>query len=546
MAAQPVAGGGDRLHRLIERLLDSGQFGAEAGAIQIRETHISVVVLVGPHAYKFKKPVDFGFLDFSTLEKRRLCCEAELRLNRRLAPAIYLDVAAVRGPQAEPSLGGAGEAIEYCVHMRRFEAAAELPALLERGAIGAAEIDDLAGQVAAFHGAIPRVAIDSPFGTPEAVVRPALDNFAQILPLLADDPARQRQLAALRQWTESQAIDLAPVLRERKREEFIRECHGDMHLGNMAMHEGRIAIFDCIEFSDTLRCIDVMSEVAFLMMDLGHRGRPDLAWRFLNRYLEASGDYAGLRVLRFYLTYRALVRAKVAALRLRQPDASPEDRRSARATCGAYLERADTYRAPAQPCLILTHGLCASGKSTVSLPLAQRLGAVRVRSDVERKRLHGMAADARSGSELGTGLYSATVTERTYARLKSVAEVILRAGWPVIADATFLLRSQRAMFRDLAVESRVAYGVLDFQGDEAELRRRIARRAQSGGDASEATLAVLERQMATAEPLTEEEARCRIAVEPCGFDDLPALTGRLAEAVSYRLTVCSPAGGDRG
>lgn len=467
---------------------------------EIVETHISWVLLVGDFAYKIKKAVDFGFLDFSTLDKRRFYCQEELRLNRRLSPQLYLAVVAITGSTAAPILNGAGEAIEYAVKMRRFPQAAQLDVMLANGALQSAHIDAIARRIAAFHQSTAIAAAESCYGDPAAVHQPARQNFAQIRMKLGD-AADLEKLQQLEDWSEHEFHRLDEVFAQRKRDGFVRECHGDLHLANLALFEGEIAPFDCIEFNANLRWIDVVSEVAFLAMDLHDKRRPDLAWRLLNAYLEQTGDYPGLALLRYYLAYRALVRAKVACLR----SATAIAEGAALEGCRDYLALADSFTRETRPAIVITHGLSGSGKTTAAGGLATALGAIRIRSDIERKRLYGFAADARSGSSLDGGLYTAEGHRRTYGKLAELAQAIVAAGYRVIVDAAFLKQAERAAFRQIAVDSRVPFAILDFQASPEILRQRIRERERAGTDASEATLAVLERQLLTAESLTADE-----------------------------------------
>ena len=286
-------------------------------AVEVVETHISWVLLAGDYAYKIKKAVNLGFLDFSTLEKRRFYCAEELRLNRRLAPDLYLEVVPIAGSADHPVLNGPGPAIEYAVKMRRFPQACLLDQVLLRGELTPETIDAIARRIADFHGRTAIADNESPFGTPERAHLPVAENFAQIRPRLRDNEDLIR-LDELERWSEREYQARFNALAARKARGLIRECHGDLHLGNMALLDGEAVPFDCIEFSDNLRWIDVISEAAFLAMDLQDRGRPDLARRFLNAYLEQTGDYEGLEVLRYYLVYRAMVRAKVACIRAGQ------------------------------------------------------------------------------------------------------------------------------------------------------------------------------------------------------------------------------------
>ena len=518
---------------LFAALLDPACYPHPVAGVRVLETHISWILLTGEYAYKIKKPVYLGFLDFSTLELRRQYCEEELRLNRRLAPALYLDLVEFRGTSAGPRIGGEGPVLEYAIRMREFPQESLASRALARGAFGAAEIDALAELIAQFHAGAPLAQASDRFGTPEAVLAAALQNFEQMLPRVKAAPV-DRALRVLRRWTEHEFAARSDAIASRKRLGFVRECHGDLHLGNIIVLEGRPVPFDCIEFNDELRWIDVMNEAAFLAMDLEDRGRSDLGWRFLNRYLEATGDYAGLSVLRFYLVYRALVRAKVHLLRSLQPGLlRAEKSRLARAFLG-YVELAGQLAAPGRAALILAHGLSGSGKTTLTQPLVEALGAVRVRSDLERKRAHGLAPLASSGSGVGSGLYSAVINATTYRRLGEVARDALRAGFSVVVDAACLKRAEREAFRALAEQLEAPFTILDFRAPLDVLRARITQRLARANDASEADLAVLERQLAAREPLTPAEMATSFVVDataPPSHEMWRQLIGRLRRAV---------------
>ncbi len=470
--------------------------------VQLIETHISWVLLTGVYAYKIKKPVNLGFLDFSTLALRQRACADEVRLNQRLAAETYLGVVAIAGNADAPQVNGPGEPIEHAVKMRQFPLDAALDHMDERGELGDAQIDQLAVRLAQFHlGECARTPADSPWGEPDAIAQPVAENF-QLLASRLDDPAESQCLAALHDWCSAEHVRLTPLMRERKRNGWVRECHGDLHLGNIAWVNEQILIFDCIEFSTALRWIDVISEVAFCFMDLLHRNHRDLAMRFLNGWLEASGDYAGVPLLRYYAVYRALVRAKVAVLRAGQVDGS--DAGASRAEVSACLRLAEnlSQNMPAQ--LWITHGLSGSGKTTLTQLLLQEHGMIRLRSDVERKRLVGLDVLAHSGGEAG-GLYTQEADRRTYTHLAHLAETLLDAGWTVIVDAACLARWQRDMFREIAQRRDVCFRILDIQADHATLRERITRRAAQGTDASEADLRVLQQQIETMQPLGTDE-----------------------------------------
>jgi aminoglycoside phosphotransferase family enzyme/predicted kinase len=469
---------------------------AEAGlAVSLIETHISWVLLTDRLAYKLKKPVGLPFVDFRTLAARKHFCEEELRLNRRLAPEIYIDVTAVCGTPDAPHLG-AGEPIDYVVRMRRFPEASLLRNLLLDGRLRIDQLARFAQRLAQFHDRAGAAALSSAFGTPEQVLR----TMKTALAGLSGEPVAG-PLAALRAWVEAQGSALWTAWAERHCKRFVRECHGDLHLSNVVLIDDELTAFDCIEFAPALRWIDVISDVAFLSMDFKAHGREDLAFRLLDVYLQHSGDYAAIPVLRAYEVYRALVRAMVARLRDRECGERATAAGPDYLACAAGL--ATQAGRPAAR-LMITHGLSGSGKTTIATEVLASAGAIRIRSDVERKRLFGMQPLSRS-TDQGHDIYTPEATRRTFDRLWACARTALQAGYPVIVDAAFLRRDERLAFRALAGELGVPFAILHCEATAAQLRERVAARQSSGTDASEATLPVLERQLATHEPLDEAE-----------------------------------------
>ena len=489
---------------LIAALRDPACYPHPAEPVELIETHISWVFLAGEYAYKVKKPVDLGFLDFSTLEARRFYCKEELRLNRRTAPEVYLGVVPITAGGAGLRVDGTGEAIEYALKMRRFPQAALADSLARSGGLNAGRIDAIAAAIAAFHSIIPAAPEESAFGTPAHVAAPALANFEQLEKLDAD-PGDAARLGRLRAWTAAESSRLQKVFAARKRGGFVRECHGDLHLGNMVFFEERPLLFDCIEFNAELRWIDVMNEVAFLVMDLLEHRLEAYAWRFLNAYLEITGDYAGVRVLRYYLVYRAMVRAKIARIRAHQPRVDETAHGAADRQYRDYLGLAESLSVPGRPALVLMHGFAGSGKTTVAQAMLERIGAVRVRSDVERKRLHGLEPGARTHAEPYAGIYAPAATRLTYDRLKQVVRDITESGRVAIVDAAFLWSTERQAFSALARELKLPFLIVSCGASERTLRSRVARREAAMSDASEAGVAVLENQLATQEALGAEE-----------------------------------------
>lgn len=479
------------------RLMTADAYAHPVSRFQLLETHISWVILTGDWAYKLKKPVNFGFLDYSTLDRRKQFCLDELRLNRRLAPDIYVEVVALTEEDGRLRFEGRGDVVEYAVKMREFPQESLYDRQLSQGQLTGAQMDRLGRFVARFHAAADRAAAASPFGEPASVQGPCLDNFNSLLQL---EPLRKEQFLLLQHWTESAFVSLEPVLAARKAGGFIRELHGDLHLGNVAEVQGEPVPFDGIEFDPGLRWTDTINDLAFLVSDLEHRGRPDLGRLALDAYLEETGDYAGLQLWDYYVIYRWMVRAKVVAIRKAQghPEVAED--------IEAYLQQATQQMRPRWPRLVITHGLSGSGKTFFTQMLIQRQDFIRLRSDVIRKRLHGLGPREASASGVGSGIYNPEQGELTYRALADQARVLLRGGHSVVVDATFLQWEQREQFRNLAREENVAFDLVHLEAPEEVLRARITRRRAEGADASEADLGVLDHQLSHQEPLRPEEA----------------------------------------
>lgn len=470
---------------------------AQSLPAQLIETHISWVLLADDLAYKIKKPVKLPFVDYSTLAARKHYCDDEVRLNRRLAPSLYLGVSGITATASKPGNAGQwnidapGRAVEYAVKMRRFGAGALFSEQLAAGTLQAASVDQLAALLAAFHGTAARAQAESSFALPMQ------RQLAALMALKgAAGAATKPQRQALSDWFHNEAINLGKLWQERKVEGWVRECHGDLHLSNVLSHEGRVMAFDCIEFDPALRWIDVLDDAAFAMMDFAAHGRRDLAFRFINAWLDATGDHACIAALRYSVVYRALVRAQVSLL---QPDGSGNPRAHAKAQ--RYLLSALDWTRSDAPRLFITCGLPGSGKTWRSQNLLEDLGAIRLRSDVERKRLFGLAMTDDSRA-LGFDLYTPEASQRTYDCLLVKARAALQAGFVVVLDAAFLRRAERARARALALELGAAFAILVCEAPLPVLKARLQTRH---GDASEADIAVLERLHPLAEPLTGEE-----------------------------------------
>ena len=499
------------MDELISALQDSTLYDHPVKSFTIIETHISWVILTGIYAYKIKKPVNFGFIDFSTLEKRQFYCAEELRLNSRFASDIYLQVIPISGSRKHPQLNGKGKAIEYAVKMKEFPQRNLLSSFARKKHLNTDHIDAMADVIAAFHHTAEPATTDTNFGSSDSIENWVEENFMQIDNLLPNQ-ILPRAYAALKHWCLSSDQSWLNNMRNRKANGFIRHCHGDLHLGNITLINEKVTLFDCIEFNKELRWIDTISEVAFVMMDLQARKYPEFSWRFLNRYLQNCGDYAGLSIFRYYFVYRAMVRAKVAALSAQQ--SSKETENIQRQYCLEYLQLAIDWSKPDTPVLTIMHGLSASGKSTLALKIAEETGAIQIRSDIERKRLVGLKANEQSGSSLNQGIYSSKINQQTYQHLLHLAEQILTAGFSVIVDATFLKKNQREPFQTLALQHQLEFKIVSCQVDYEELAQRIKQRSEAGTDASEANLEVLNQQIETQQQLTRDERLFTVTSKP--------------------------------
>jgi aminoglycoside phosphotransferase family enzyme/predicted kinase len=453
-------------------------FNHPVNSISYIETHISTIILTGLYAYKIKKNVDLGFIDFSTLEKRKYYCFEELRLNQRFAPEIYLEVVSI---DEFFTINGTGETIDYAVKMLEFPQENLLNFCIERHSFNKKIIDLLADEISDFHYKIS-VSSEDEFGLPQTIEKSYLDNFPYFSNTEFSDVAD-----SILNWSNKKFQSIKELIMERKNSGFIRECHGDLHMGNIAIVNHVPVLFDCIEFSEKLRWIDVMSDLAFLLMDMEERNLKSFAYRLLNRYMEKTGDFKGLKLLRFYQSYRSMVRAKVSILQNKDP--SP------------YMNYAKFLTAETQPEIFITYGLSGSGKSFTTSRLLEEIPAIRIRSDIERKRIHGNSLYVVNPENL----YNSENIDDVYKHLLSLTEIIISSGYSVIVDATFLKEIHRSAQRDLAEKLKVKFTILEFECPLPILEERIRKRIIEKNDPSEADIEVLYKQIQDREKLSERE-----------------------------------------
>jgi aminoglycoside phosphotransferase family enzyme/predicted kinase len=518
--------------KLIEQLLNPALYPHPVEGLELLETHISWVILTGDYVYKLKKPVNFGFLDFSTLEKRKYYCNEEVRLNKRLAPQIYLQTVSVTGTEDRPSFGGPGPTMEYAVKMRQFRQQDQFDRLLANQKLHRQDITDLAHIIAKFHQNAQRTTADSVFGDPDHIHAPVQENFSQIDALIESNADRVA-LSEVASWSQYEFECLKTNIIERKQQGFVRECHGDMHLRNIAKFKNAIVIFDCIEFNDNLRWIDVISEIAFIEMDLHDRGRRDFANVLLNTYLQNTGDYPAMGLLRYYLVYRAMVRAKVDCIRAHQEGISSDEQIQTLKEFRHYLNLARQFTKPTPPFLLITCGLSGCGKTYATDRLMEHLLFIRVRSDVERKRLFGLAPGDSSDSALDSGIYTTEASQNTYKRLAEVTRTVLTAQWSILVDAAFLQYEQRHLFQNIAKELHVPFLILHFTAPQEVLTQRVILRQQQSKDASEADHRVLEAQISHQQPPSPDEQPYTLEVDSSGAIDFSSLAQDIQARLSH-------------
>lgn len=513
---------------LIYALTQATNYPHECNDIEVLETHISWVILTGKFAYKIKKPVDFGFLNFTSLSLRKRYCEAELTLNARSAPDLYLGLVPIYGSHHAPSLNGEGPVLEYAIKMKQFGKGQLFKELHLSGLLTFEHIDALAEQVSEFHADVRSADKLSTYGTPDQVYGPMRQNFEQIRTLISDK-AQLNQLAQLEVWTESTFERLRPLLSQRKDTGFVRESHGDMHMGNITLFKRRVTLFDCIEFNEDFRWIDVISDIAFLVMDFEAHDLPHYANRFLNLYLEYTGDYAGLKLLSFYKAYRAVVRAKIALLSQLSPDISAAQKDQFMQQYEQYINLAESYSALPNRFVLIMNGVSGTGKSTIALRLVDRLGPIRIRSDVERKRLYGIAVNEHPGPHDAKLIYNENATQKTYSILTALSAEILDSGLSVIIDATNLRQWQRDVIQVVANERGVPVCIALCESSMSVIQEWIQKRSIEGGDASDADLNVVFKQIKTLEPLNEEELKQTITIHSSILEETNMLVSKIKQ-----------------
>lgn len=454
--------------------------------IELVQTHVSYVLLTGEFAYKVKKPVDFGFLNYGTLERRQHFCEEELRLNQRAAAPIYIAALPISKKGESFVLGSEEQIVEYVVKMRQFPQSALLSQLFERGELTEALLQQLAVAIANFHQRAETNNYIRAFGTVESIRQSIDENYEQTEDFIGG-PQTQRQFDETKAYTNHFFATRQDLFQQRMEQDEIRACHGDLHLNNICYWQEQFLLFDCIEFNEPFRFVDVMFDIAYIIMDLTVQGRRDLAAIFLNHYVEQTGDWAGLQVLPLYVSRQSYVRAKVTSFLLGEPSLAAEAKRATSDKAAKYYTLAWSYLQPQQGRLLLMSGLSGSGKSTVARELSRQLGAVHIRSDAVRKHLAGMPLNQRGDD----ALYTPEMTQQTYERLVDLGILLARQGNTVILDAKFDREATRQIAIAQAQAAALPLTIVHCEAPFAVLKQRVQQRT---GDIADANLAVLDKQ----------------------------------------------------
>jgi hypothetical protein len=474
---QRLKGNKVMLPELVQALLEPKAYPEAPGKIELVQTQMSFIFLADDYAYKVKKPVNLGYLDYTTQEKRQFYCHREVELNRRLCPEVYLGVVPITRDREAILVAGRGEVIEHAVKMRRLPQEAMMDVLLANNRVSPEMITSVAQKLAAFHQKAETNAKISAFGQVGTITQNTEENFSQTEKYIGKTISLAKY-QHIKDYTDSFIKGNASVFGKRIAQGRIRDCHGDLHAAHICFANG-ICIYDCIEFNDRFRYCDVASEVAFLAMDLDHYGRADLSRSFVNAYVDRSQDRELREVINFYKCYRAYVRGKVESFKLDDPYIAPAEKSQTLEIATSYFDLAHAYTR-SRPILFITTGLVGTGKTFLAQTLAKRLGLVVISSDITRKLLAGIPVTEHRFEEFDGGIYSAEFSRKTYAQMFSGAGDILSEGGSVVLDASFIRAEERLEAKRLAKETGADFFIIECRLDEKTIKRRLARRLKQG------------------------------------------------------------------
>lgn len=491
----------------LKSLLRPDAYPEPTGSVRLVQTHVSYIFITDKFAYKIKKPVDLGFLNFITIDRRRFYCNEEVRLNRRLCPDIYLGVVELRESPSGPTFCGEGTVVDYAVWMKRLPEERMLDRLLSEGNVPERDIRTIARIIAGFHLMAERGGQIDEYGTIAAIRRNWDENFQQVGSFV-EVSISEKDLALIRTFVEAFLSENESIFAQRVEQGFVRDCDGDIHLENICMTE-QVCIFDCIEFNERFRYSDTAADIAFFLMDLDYHDKSDFSGPFLDEYCAVTGDNGVIPLLDFYKIYRAFVRGKVESLKLNSPDIPDGEKENAGKKADRYFRLARGYilRGRLPKSLIITCGLMGSGKSAIAAGLAFELGIDTVSSDIVRKELTKTPTSQRHSDKYGEGIYAPSMDETVYGELLSRCEKALAEGRSVIADATFRRKMDRIRFASMVAANGACFFIVHTFCDESIARERLETRDREPAGASDGRWELYPLQKGEFEPPDEEEGR---------------------------------------
>lgn len=499
---------------IIEALQHPGAYPERPSSIEHTQTHISHLFLTPDAVYKVKKPVDFGFLNFSTFEQRRFFCYEELTLNQRLSPDVYLQVVKIRrGPGGRIAIDGAGEVVEHAVKMRRLPSESSLDLLLALNRVKDQQVEELGHMIGGFHLKAETNSEIAGFGSPEGVAQNVVENFEQTAEMIGRtiSPAKFQRL---KDYSTAFLEKHRPLFERRAADGHIRDCHGDLHNAQVFLAPEGVRIIDCIEFTKRFRYTDVASDMAFMAMDLDHAGRHDLSKLFVEHWLAVTGDHEAMELLDFYKVYRAYVRGKVEGFRLGDPHIPREEKDAAAQRARGYFNLAYRYiQRSDKPRLIISAGLIGSGKSTIARHLAADCGMALIASDLVRKRLAGVAPTEHHYDDFGQGLYTPEFSDRTYLEVNRLARQFLEEGRSVVMDATFGSRARREAAAAVAAETGAEFWAVECVANDEAVKQRLKRRQQRANSVSDGRWEIYQQEKGQFQPLEEVPQGRRVVVQ---------------------------------
>ncbi|MDD4873413.1 MAG: AAA family ATPase [Dehalococcoidales bacterium] len=499
----------NRLPEMVQALLQPEIYPEPTKRVRLEQTQMSFVFLGDKYVYKIKKAVNLGYLDYTTLEKRKFFCEKEIELNQRLSTDVYIGVIPITKKDKKYAIGGTGEIVEYAVKMRKLPGERMLDVLLKENSVTDEMMPRLAARMADFHSKAATNSRINIFGSVDSIAHNNEENLSQMGKYIGRTLSR-RQYQRIANFTRNFIKDNTPLFEKRIKENRIRDCHGDLHAAHICFENGLI-IYDCIEFNDRFRYCDVASEVAFLAMDLDHNGRADLARSFVKSYIVSSGDADMIKLLHFYKCYRACIRGKVSCFKLDDPYITPEQRQEAEQAATSYFDLACSY-VNSTPTLFITAGLTGSGKSALAEALAKRLGLVVLSSDITRKKLANIWVKEHCFEKYNTGIYSPEFSRKTYDTLFEEAKKVLSDGESVIIDAAFIKAAGRVTAKELAEEIKAKFFILECTLDEETAKGRLERRLKETS-VSDGRWEVYQIQKSLFESVVEVPPRNRVIID---------------------------------